>query len=201
VDDYLSLFAMEPLRFEPGTSMFYSNGGYVILGRIIERVSGQTYYDYVKDHVAIPAGMSATRHYFIDETVVNRAVGYTTQRGPSMANTPMLAGRGSPAGGGYSTVDDFLRLDAALRAGRLISGSFADSILVPGFRSGGADPVYYGGGGPGTNTAYASWPDGWTIVVFANRDPNAGTEVAQALARALGKSLPAGTRVLRRPGG
>jgi D-alanyl-D-alanine carboxypeptidase len=148
-----------------------------------------------------PTGMADTRHYLIDERVSNLAIGYTRQGQSPGPNSWSLAGRGSPAGGGYSTVDDFLRLDAALRAGRLIPGSFADSILVPGFRSGGADPVYYGGGGPGTNTAYASWPDGWTIVVFANRDPNAGTEVAQALARALGKSLPAGTRMLRRPGG
>jgi D-alanyl-D-alanine carboxypeptidase len=200
VDDYLSLFASEPLRFEPSTSRLYSNGGYIILGKLIERLAGETYYDYVLANIAGPAGMRDTRHYFIDESVANRAVGYTSMRGPLSPNSASLAGRGSPAGGGYSTVDDFLKLDAALRAGTLLPGTFADSILPSGFRSGGGEPLSYGGGGPGTNTQYAAFPDGYTIIVFANADPPAATSVAQHIAKALGKSLPAGTRVIRRPG-
>lgn len=201
VDDYLTLFAHDSLRFAPGTGMFYSNGGYIILGKLIEELSGQSYYDYVLANITGPAGMRDTRHYMLDDRVANRAIGYTAMRGPLAPNTGSLAGRGSPAGGGYSTVDDFLKLDAALRAGTLIRGTFADSILPAAFRAGGADAVNYGGGGPGTNTQYAAFPDGWTIVVFANADPPAATTVAQGIARALGKTLPGGTRVLRRPGG
>lgn len=201
VDDYLSLFANDPLRFEPGTSRLYSNGGYIVLGKLIERLSGQSYYDYVLANITGPAGMSQTRHYFVDERVPDRAVGYTTMRGPMSPNTESLAGRGSPAGGGYSTVDDFVKLDAALRTGSLLPGTFADSILPAGFRSGGSEPLNYGGGGPGTNTQYAAFPDGTTILVFTNRDPSAATTVAQEIARQLGKTLPGGTRVIRRPGG
>lgn len=201
VDDYLSLFARDPLQFEPGTARLYSNGGYIILGKLIERLSGQSYYDYVLANITGPLGMAGTRHYLIDEPVPNRAIGYTTTRGPLGPNTASLAGRGSPAGGGYSTVDDFLKLDAALRAGTLIPAPYADSILPPGFRSGEGEPLNYGGGGPGTNTQYVSFPDGLTIVVFANIDPPAATVVAQSVARTLGKTLPGGTRVLRRPGG
>jgi hypothetical protein len=142
--------------------------------------------------------MAGTRHYSIDEDVPDRALGYTSTRGPLQPNTYSLAGRGSPAGGGYSTVDDFLQLDGALRGGRLIPAPF-DSILAPSFRKG--ELVSYGGGGPGTNTHYAAWPDGTTIIVFANRDPSAGTLVAQHIAQALGRTIPGGTRVLRRPGG
>ena len=200
VDDYLSLFARDSLRFPPGTGMLYSNGGYVILGKLIEKLSGQDYYDYVVANITGPAGMHDTRHYLLDEPVPNRAIGYTAMRGALVPNTESLAGRGSPAGGGYSTVDDFLKLDAALRAGTLIRGTFADSILPAGFRDGGTEPVSYGGGGPGTNTHYAAFPDGWTVVVFANGDPPAATTVAQGIARALGKTLPGGTRVMRRPG-
>ncbi len=198
VDQYLELFAREPLAFEPGTSMLYSNGGYIILGKLIERLTGTTYYDYVRAHITGPAGMSDTRHYLIDEDVPNRAIGYTATRGPLQPNTYSLAGRGSPAGGGYSTVDDFLKLDAALRAGRLVPAAF-DSILGPSFKRG--ELVSYGGGGPGTNTQYAAWSDGLTIIVFSNRDPSAGTVVAQELAKAFGRTIPGGTRVLRRPGG
>jgi hypothetical protein len=98
-------------------------------------------------------------------------------------------------------VDDFLRLDAALRGGNLLPPAFADSILPAGFRSGAGEPLNYGGGGPGTNTQYAAFGDGITIIVFANLDPSAATTVAQEIARKLGKTLPGGTRVLRRPGG
>lgn len=200
VDDYLSLFAREPLQFDPGTSMRYSNGGYIILGKIIERITNENYYDYVLTHITGPTGMTATRHYLLDDTVANRATGYTVSRGTLEPNTFSLAARGSPAGGGYSTVNDFLKLDAALRSGRLIPGAYADSILPPAFRTGGSEPLYYGGGGPGTNTGYVSFPDGWTIIVFTNNDPSGATETVRTLAGAIGKTIPAGRQV-RRPGG
>ena len=198
VDDYLSLFAGDALQFEPGSSTSYSNGGYIILGKLIERLSGTSYYDYVLERITGPLGMTSTRHYLIDERVPNRAVGYTTaDRTP---NDPSLAGRGSPAGGGYSTVDDFLKLDAALRSGRLVPASFADSLLTPGFRRGEGAGLQYGGGGPGTNTHYAAFPDGWTLIIFANLDPPAATTVAQEIARRLGKTIAGGRGVpVRRP--
>jgi D-alanyl-D-alanine carboxypeptidase len=198
VDDYLELFVNEAPQFEPGSAMLYSNGGYVILGKLIERLSGKSYYEYVLANITGPVGMASTRHYLLDEDVPSRATGYTATKGPLQPNTYSLAGRGSPAGGGYSTVDDFLKLDAALRSARLLPAAF-DSILGPSFARG--ETVSYGGGGPGTNTQYASWADGTTLIVFSNRDPSAGTQVAQHIATALGKSIPGGTRVLRPPGG
>ncbi len=156
-----------------------------------------SYYDYVIKHITGPAGMKDTHHYLIDEAVPNRAVGYTAIRGPLPPNAYSLAGRGSPAGGGYSTVNDFLKLDAALRAHRLLPVAF-DSILGPSFARN--EVVSYGGGGPGTNTHYAAWNDGLTIIVFSNRDPSAATQAAQELAKAFGKTIPGGARVSRRPG-
>ena len=198
VDQYLELFVNEPLQFAPGTGMLYSNGGYIILGKLIERLTGMSYYDYVTKNITGPLGMTATQHYLIDAPVPHRAVGYTATRGPLQPNTYSLAGRGSPAGGGYSTVDDFLKLDAGLRANRLLPAAY-DSILGPDFKRG--ELVSYGGGGPGTNTQYASWNDGLTIIVFSNRDPSSGTVVAQELAKALHRVIPGGQRVIRRPGG
>jgi len=202
VDDYLSLFAKDSLRFAPGSGRLYSNGGYIILGKLIERLSGTSYHDYILTNITGPLGMSSTRHYLIDERVPDRATGYTTSRGSVRPNTYSLAGRGGPAGGGYSTVDDFLKLDEGLRAGTLLPGTFADSILTTGFRAGSGEPLIYGGGGPGTNTQYVAFPDGYTIIVFANTDPPKATDMMQAIAKSLGKSVPANTgRVLRRPGG
>ena len=199
VDDYLSLFARDSLRFAPGTSRFYSNGGYIILGKLIETISGMSYYDYVLANITGPTGMAGTRHYLLQELVPERAVGYTRMRGPLAPNTWSLAGRGSPAGGGYSSVDDFLKLDVALRSGSLLPGAFGDSLLGVDFRSGRTAVLNYGGGGPGTNTRYAAFADGLTIIVFANADPPAATTVAQAIATALGKTLPGGTRMMAPP--
>lgn len=67
VDAYLPLFASNPLEVEPGTSMLYSNGGYIILGKLIERLSGRSYYDYVLENITGPLGMTGTRQYLIDE--------------------------------------------------------------------------------------------------------------------------------------
>ena len=77
--DFLPMFVNEPLLFEPGTSKSYSNAGYIVLGLIIEKVSGESYYDYVRQHVFLPAGMKDTDAYMQDAIVPNRAVGYTRE--------------------------------------------------------------------------------------------------------------------------
>ena len=58
--DYRPLFEGDPLKFEPGSNHAYSNAGYVVLGLIIEAVSGQDYYGYVREHIFRPAGMADT---------------------------------------------------------------------------------------------------------------------------------------------
>jgi CubicO group peptidase (beta-lactamase class C family) len=75
--DYFTLFAKESLLFEPGTSERYSNGGYMVLGAIIEAVSGQSYDDYVREHIFAPAGMDATGSFAMSDPVPDLAAGYT----------------------------------------------------------------------------------------------------------------------------
>ena len=79
VSDYVSLFDHDSLMFEPGSREEYSNGGYVLLGAIIERVSGQSYHDYVRQHIFQAAGMTSTIPYDNRRVIVNAAVGYTSQ--------------------------------------------------------------------------------------------------------------------------
>jgi CubicO group peptidase (beta-lactamase class C family) len=79
VSDYMALFDRDSLLFQPGTADEYSNGGYVLLGAIIERVSGQSYHDYVRTHIFEPAGMTGTMPYDNRRSVANAAVGYTSQ--------------------------------------------------------------------------------------------------------------------------
>ena len=117
--DYLPLFGSDPLEFEPGTKNRYSNGGYVVLGLVIEKVSGKSYYDYVRENIFKPAGMASTDSYALDEPPVNTAFGYAGTAGARSRNLSSLPGRGSSAGGGYSTATDLLRFSTALRNQKL----------------------------------------------------------------------------------
>ena len=90
VADLLPLFVNEPLAFEPAAKWQYSNSGYVVLGAIVEKVSGQNYFDYVKEYIFKPANMSNTDCYEKDASVPNLAIGYTrmSSTGQSEPTTP-----------------------------------------------------------------------------------------------------------------
>jgi CubicO group peptidase (beta-lactamase class C family) len=186
--DYEPLFASEPLQFEPGTQQKYSNAGYVVLGLIVEKVSGQSYYDYVRDHITKPLGMNDTASYAIDENVPNRATGLT-KRGPDGplpergANTNTLPARGSSAGGGYSTAADLLRFANALLADKLLPARWTNWVF------GGFDAkqrnLGIAGGSPGVNAVVEIEPP-YTLVVLSNFDPPSAQEIGQALRPMLG---------------
>lgn len=177
--DFLPLFVNEPLQFEPGSRVQYSNAGYLVLGLLVERLSGESYYDYVRRHIYEPAGMTRTAHWAVDSLPVNTAVGYTrgAQDAPASApvrrNTEFLPGRGSSAGGGYSTAPDLLRLLAALRAGRVPQGGPAGMGIA--------------GGAPGLNAVVeGDLPGGYDLIVLANLGPPAAERVARIVRGWLG---------------
>src|SRR5947209_5231677 len=106
--DYITLFGKRGLKFEPGSRFEYSNYGFLLLGVIIQNVSGQSYYDYVREHVFKPAGMTRTDSLPESDRVTDRSVGYT-KLGPAKllhTNADTLPPRGTSAGLGYSTVED-----------------------------------------------------------------------------------------------
>ena len=178
--DVVPLFAREPLQFAPGSRQQYSNAGYVILGEVIARVSGEDYYDYVRRHITGPAGMARTAHFAVDSLPPNTAIGY--MRGPEAAadaplhpNTDYLPGRGSAAGGGYSTARDLLAFLAASRSGRIPG--------LPAPRGG----LGVFGGAPGLNAGLlGDLPGGYDLVVLANLDPTAAMDVARLVRSWLG---------------
>lgn len=179
--DYLQLFVHEPLQFEPGTRRAYSNAGYLVLGLLIEQVSGEDYYEYVRRHVYEPAGMTRTGHWPVDSLPPNTAIGYTTRSAspgdaPSSAvrNTALLPGRGSSAGGGYSTARDLLRLANALRAGKIASAPPPGAVGIAG-------------GAPGLNAVMeADLRGGYDVIVLANLDPPAAERMARMLRERIG---------------
>jgi CubicO group peptidase (beta-lactamase class C family) len=134
VDDFMELAKGEKLAFEPGTKSQYSNTGFLVLGKVIERVTGQTYFDYVREHVFKPAGMTNTDSYELDMVNRNLAVGYQkeyTDEGVRFRNNIFQhVIRGGPAGGGYSTVGDLLRFSTALRSGKLLGDAYVKTLLT-----------------------------------------------------------------------
>ena len=136
--DYIKLLGARGPDHEPGKEFRYSNYGFILLGAIIERVSGVSYYEYVDGHIFKPAGMRGTDS--LPQTAkkpsiagrlreaeragragtVGRAVPYTKRNG-ALSENDQLPYRGSGAGGGYSTVGDLLKFARALEAGKLIS--------------------------------------------------------------------------------
>jgi CubicO group peptidase (beta-lactamase class C family) len=136
VDDMMQLAQGDSLAFEPGTRWSYSNTGMLVLGKVIEVVTGQDYFDYVRAHVTKPLGMSRTDAYELDRVNDNLAVGYEKEYEEDGAkryrnNVFMHVMRGGPAGGGYSTAPDLLRFAEGLKAGKLVSPATYEQMTTP----------------------------------------------------------------------
>jgi len=169
--DYLPLFADRPLAFEPGQGNLYSNGGFIVLGLIIEKVTGQDYYDYIRENIFKPAGMTDSGWTKKAEAVADRAVGYVREGSVWKTNDDTLPGKGSSAGGGHSTARDLLKYTLALEKG--LYGPAGEE------NRGG---MGIAGGAPGLNAALEWMPNrGWTIIVMANLSPPAAMRVARQI--------------------
>jgi len=169
LNDYFQLFKDLPLQFEPGARQQYSNAGYIVLGLLIERLSGSSYYDYVRSHIFEPAGMTRTGSWRVDSLPPNTATGYTDEG----RNTELLPGRGSSAGGGYSTAHDLLRLFNALRQHKI------ENAPEPGM-------VGVAGGAPGLNAVMdGDLAGGYDVIVLANLSPPAAERVGRMIRESL----------------
>ena len=205
VDDYKPLVAEETLAFEPGTKWQYSNTGFLLAGAVIEAVTGQDYFDVVRERVYAKAGMPASDSFDIDLVVPNLAIGYSRERTAAgtrwRANTFEHVIRGGPAGGGYSTARDLLAFAEAMRKGRLVRPTTAEllwsakpELKSPDYGYGfgvGKDALGRTAGHSGGFSGIASVLDiyldtGWTVVVLSNVDGGM-PPVAQKLREVAGR--------------
>jgi CubicO group peptidase (beta-lactamase class C family) len=187
--DYLPLFVDKPLQFEPASKWSYSNAGFIVLGLLIEKLSGQSYYDYLQQHIFAPAGMTNSGNTPKTEQPENLAIGYTRRWSALEPNTTSLPYRGMSAGGGEANAGDLVRFASALRSHKLVSREMTEQITTgkvedqPG--SGGKYAYGFGerivdgrrfvghnGGAPGMNAELSMlWSEGYDVVVLANLDP------------------------------
>jgi D-alanyl-D-alanine carboxypeptidase len=211
IGDYLRLYGTRSLRFTPGTQWEYSNYGFLLNGAVIERVGGASYYDQVAARVLAPAGMTATGFAPEDSLVPGRSVGYTRQLVPGalVSNAPTLPYRGTPAGGGYSTVEDFARFAVAVRERRLLDSAHTTLLLAGKVEATGLGAQYaYGfidrvvhgrrfvghsGGAAGMSGDLEFEPNGgYVVVVLSNFDSPAAIQVSAFILDHLPTSTPAG---------
>jgi CubicO group peptidase (beta-lactamase class C family) len=197
----------KPLEFTPGERMSYTNSGYVLLGYLVERISGQSYASFMRDNVFKPLGMNDSG-YDVSATILpQRAAGYS----PGMVNAPytdMTVPHG--AGGLYSTTEDLLRWTQGLFGGRLLSAASLEKMTTP-FKSdyafgvavneaGGRKSISHGGGIEGFNTQLTYYPDSQvTVAVLANVNGNVPTQLAGQLGQIANGDTPVRLSAERTP--
>lgn len=118
--EMIDLFKDKPMEFAPGAKWNYNNSGFVLLGAIIEKVSGQSYSEFVQKRIFAPLGMN---HSFYDQTsrlIPRRVPGYS-KAGPNYVNSAYLSMNWPHAAGALaSTVDDLAIWDAALYTEKIL---------------------------------------------------------------------------------
>jgi CubicO group peptidase (beta-lactamase class C family) len=195
----VTLYGKRAPAYEPGSRWAYSNYGMVLLGVVVERVSKQSYYDYVAEHIYKPAGMTLTGSEPESETVRDRSTGYMRAQGTGewTRNTDTLPYRGTSAGGGYSTVGDLMKFADALLAHKLLTAEYTELLITGKVESGGgrmyaygfedgrkdgAGAVGHGGGAPGMNGDLRIYPQpGYVVAVLSNLDPPAAQQISTFL--------------------
>lgn len=224
----VALLAGKPLDFPPGTRFEYSNTNYHLLGRLIEKVSGQSYGAYLASHQFQAAGMTRARLSDPPARVPNQAVGYDWNGKTRLPNATFLPGNLDVGDSGLlSTSGDLVKWTTALASGRLVSDATLKQMITPGTLTDGT-PVSYGlglvvsqykgqtlvghsGAVPGYSSSIFYFPDSkLTVIVLCNL--YTGTPLTDVLALEVAKRYlpaappeaaapdadPAVTRLLRR---
>jgi len=186
-------FRDKPLDFQPGEKMSYSNSGYVLLGYLIEKISGASYEKFVQQNIFAPLGMKDSGYDSNTTIIRHRAAGYAP--GPGGAVNAGFIHMSIPhaAGALYSTTEDLLRWEQGLFGGNLLSPASLAKMTTP-FKQdyafglsvrtvNGRKMISHGGGIEGFNTMLAYYPeDKMTVAVLANLNGQAPDQIATMLA-------------------
>src|SRR5215469_8770172 len=192
-EQLVAVFKDKPLDFAPGEKMSHSNSGYVLLGYLIEKVSGESYQKFLQENIFTPLGMKDSGYDSNTALIAHRAAGYTA--GPNgLANTGFIhMSVPFSAGALYSTTEDLLKWEQGLFGGKVISAASLAKMTTP-FKSNyafglqvetvsGRKMISHGGGIEGFNTFLAYFPDDrLTVIALGNVNGNPPQEIATKLA-------------------
>jgi CubicO group peptidase (beta-lactamase class C family) len=192
VNDALPLIYDQKLRFEtPGTEFSYSNSGIVILGAVIEKISGMSYPDYLQQNILGPLKMNDTGINFLEDIVENRAVGYDKIITGEFKRNIFRVPPANADGGIETTVLDLLKFDQALYETSLLNEDSKRKMFTPFLENYGYCweirqeydnlIISHGGGAPGVNAAFRRFTtDRYTLIVLSNYG-GAATPVANTM--------------------
>ncbi|MBF4493840.1 serine hydrolase [Flavobacterium sp. MR2016-29] len=186
-EEFVKTFSSLPLEFTPGEKFKYSNSGYFLLGYIIEKISGKTYEQYLKETILTPLKMANTGYDHSEIIIKNRASGYE-KKGKIYTNSFFLdMSIPYAAGSLYSTVEDLYLWDQALYTTKLLSAKSMESLFKPYIKAGDGSYGYgwflqeaqngdkpklkiieHGGGINGFNTVISRIPADKNLVVLLN---------------------------------
>ncbi len=210
VSEMVDSFKNDALEFEPGSTFKYNNSGYFLLGAIIEKVSGQTYANYVAQHIFTPLGMTNTSYEGYERSQQARAQGYSQRTDKFEPSMKISMTQPYAAGSLVSTVDDLAKWDAAITAGKLLKADSwkraftsyklkngQDTNYAYGWGVGqfeGQTMISHGGGIPGFSTFALRLPkDKVFVAVLNNADgglPQPEMIASRLAAAAIGKPIP-----------
>jgi D-alanyl-D-alanine carboxypeptidase len=191
--ELIAIVRTKPLESAPGATRKYSNFGYILLGYVIERASGLTYPDYVRQNIFEPLAMHDSGYGSNALIVKRRASGYTFEGDNLRRGAYVDWSVPYAAGALYSTVEDLLRWDQALYTERLLSRKWLDRLFTPdksGYNygwfirgEGTSQRIYHEGSHPGFSAFIARYPaDKTLVVVLSNLETAPVGKIAEDLA-------------------
>jgi len=130
-EQMVTLFRNEPLDFTPGEAWHYSNSGYFLLGYLVEKITGESYAGFVREHLLAPAGMSESGMHQADSLLTNVAYGYAFQNGAYQRALNWHMSQAGGAGALYSTVRDLYRWNEAIFNGKILSDASLRMAFTP----------------------------------------------------------------------
>lgn len=186
----------KPLEFKPGEKMNYNNTGYVLLGHIIEKVSGQNYAEYLKTNIFDPLGMNATGYDETEQILEKRVAGYNWSSKGYRNATFLDMSLPHAAGSLYSTVGDLYKWDRALYGEKILSAAMKQKMFAPGLNDyaygwsvtnkNNRQTISHGGGIFGFSTMIQRFPEQDAVVIVLSNVANVSAgNVANSLAGAL----------------
>jgi CubicO group peptidase (beta-lactamase class C family) len=192
-------FRDKPLEFQPGEGWSYSNSGYALLGYLIEKISGQTYAEFLQANIFTPLHMNDSGYDSNFAIIPQRAAGYSSGRNGMVGimNTGYIhMSVPFSAGALYSTTEDLLRWEQGLFGGKLLSAASLQKMTTPfkhdyacglfARKVDGHNVIEHDGAIEGFNTSMSYYPDDkLTIIVLANLNGPAATQMTRKLASAM----------------
>ncbi|MFS0864401.1 serine hydrolase domain-containing protein [Fredinandcohnia sp. 179-A 10B2 NHS] len=199
LQEFLPLFQHNKMMFSPGERFHYNNAGYILLGLIVEKVTGQLFTEYVEEHIFKPCEMEGSGYFSLNHLPKNTAIGYIDEEdGTWRTNMYSIPIMGGSDGGAFITAPDMMKLWEALLSNRLLSSENTEKLLTPHIQA--EDDEYYGYGiwiskrgseifkyhvmgyDPGVSFASSFYPSsGLKVVIPSNQSfgPHTITEVIE----------------------